>query len=333
MAVAFMQNIAGRVPPAVLVAVSDHLKRVEEVLARETGSPVPTVHEVGRLTLEAGGKRLRPALVAVSAGACGAGTDAERLACIGACIEMIHMASLVHDDVMDGADTRRGKPTAAATVGNEAAILSGDALLARSMVILARDGDLTIIRETAEAVVRTVEGQVAEIASRGVSDLPLSSYLETIDGKTGALIEACCRAGARIAGADRAQTESLATFGRHIGRAFQIVDDILDYRGDHRRTGKPWATDLREGCATWPYIDLLEHDDQPEWRRLLGRVEDDSQVEALTEAMKRAGSFARVAGSARHEIAAAKEALRPLSPSAYVYLLAGVADFVVERDL
>ena len=336
MAVAFMQNIAGRVPPAVLASVSDHLKRVEQVLQAETRSEVAIVEKVGSLTLDAGGKRLRPALVAVSACASGNSPDPYRMAHIGACLEMIHMASLVHDDVMDGALTRRGRPTAGATVGNEAAILSGDALLARAMGLLARDGDLRIIRETADAVVKTVEGQVQEIGSRGQESLTANEYLTTIDGKTGAIIEACCRAGARLAEATVDRVSALARYGRHIGRAFQIVDDLLDYRGDHRKTGKPWATDLREGCATWPYIDLLDHStpaEREEWVRLLGRVEADAQVEKISLAMKKAGSFTRVAEAARAEVAAAKASLGALGVSAHVHLLDAVADFVVERDL
>lgn len=336
MAVAFMSNIAGRVPPSVLAWVSDHLSRVEDVLRTEVRSDVDTVQQVGSITLEAGGKRLRPALVAVSACAVHPNPDAHRMAHIGACLEMIHMASLVHDDVMDGAVTRRGKPTAAVTVGNEAAILSGDALLARAMGLLARDGDLKVIRETADAVVRTVEGQVKEISMRGDADVQVTDYLATIDGKTGALIEACCRAGGRIGEAAEADVEALAAYGRHVGRAFQIVDDLLDYRGDHRKTGKPWATDLREGCATWPYIDLLAHatpDQALAFRQTLGRVQSEEQVESISRAMAKAGSFQRVADAARHEVAEAKAALARLGTSAHVRLLAAVADFVVERDL
>ena len=336
MAVAFMSNIAGRVPPAVLAWVSDNLRRVEDVLRQEVRSEVETVEQVGAITLEAGGKRLRPALVAVSACAVNSTPDADRMAHIGACLEMIHMASLVHDDVMDGAVTRRGRPTAAVTVGNEAAILSGDALLARAMGLLARDGDLQIIRETAEAVVRTVEGQVKEISMRGEPGVTVDDYLTTIDGKTGALIEACCRAGARIGGASDERVEALAAYGRHVGRAFQIVDDLLDYRGDHRKTGKPWATDLREGCATWPFIDLLAHatpDTVEAFARLLGCVQSDDQVEDIARAMQKTGSFSRVAEAAKAEVAAAKAALRVLEGSPHARLLAAVADFVVERDL
>ena len=336
MAIAFMQNVAGRVPPSVLAAVGEHLRRVESCLHDETGSQVNMVETAGRNTLEAGGKRLRPALIAVSAHATGLRPDANRLAFVSASLEMIHMASLVHDDVIDGAATRRGHPTASATFGNHAAILCGDVLLAKSMLMLARDADLRVIRETSEAVVKTIEGQVREVEARGNFDLALDVHLSILQGKTAELLSCCCRVGAIIAGADDKTIDALGAYGLKVGMAFQIVDDLLDYRGDFRRTGKPWAADFREGCATWPLIDArgrLTSEQLVVAKSAFGAVEDEETMLAIYDALCRTGSYDYVARQVLEYVTHAKEDLACLPKSAHRHLLDAVADFVVDRDL
>lgn len=336
MAVAFMSNVVGKVPPSVMAQLSEHLASVERVLSRRCQSQVESVDTVGRTTLEAGGKRLRPALVAVCGLALNPQADQKRLAFLGSAIEMIHMASLVHDDVMDHASMRRGKPTAASIVGNESAILSGDVLLAKSMMMLAEDGDLTVIREMAAAVVRTAEGQVAEIDVRDNLDLPREDHLNIIRNKTADLLASCCRVGALAAGASAEVVDQIGQYGEQIGMAFQIVDDLLDYRGDHTKTGKPWATDFREGCATLPLIDLRESIPHNEFLELTACFGGDVSTEQLTKLkhrMTESGSFKRCALEAKTRIAEAKRALETVPPSPHRHLLHAVADFVIERDL
>ena len=196
------------------------------------------MNRVGGLTLRAGGKRLRPAFVSLAAAATGLPYDPSRARKLGAGLEMIHMATLIHDDVIDHAAMRRGKPTAAAEVGNTASILSGDVLLARAMSLLAEDGDLDLIRTVSAAVVDMAEGEVREVEVRGDFDLRSEDHFDILQRKTAALVEACCEGGAIIAGAPKPVTEALKAYGHHVGLAFQIADDLLDYRGDPAKTGQ-----------------------------------------------------------------------------------------------
>ncbi len=330
---AFLDRLAAGLESTLLSELAQAAAGVEAVLAEEMRSEVPLVEAVGRLTLEAGGKRMRPALVALAAHATGRPFDQTRAVRLGACMEMIHMATLIHDDVVDEAALRRGRPTASHAHGNTASVLSGDALLARAMVLLADDGDLAVIRLVSRAVVEMAEGEVREVASRGVFQLSLDEHLAILRMKTAAFIEACCRVGALLAGASVSEQEALGRYGHHVGMAFQIMDDLLDYRGDPKKTGKPRATDFREGCATWPLIDFSSRSaGHGHWAGVFGNGVSDTQLADLARQMEDSGSFARVFDAARSEIGAAKAALSPLPACPARTTLEGVADFVVERE-
>lgn len=332
-ATVFLDRLSGRLDDGLLADLVETAVAVEGVLAAQIRSEVPLAEEIGRLTLEAGGKRMRPALVALAAHATGRPFDRSRAVNLGACMEMVHMATLVHDDVIDEAATRRGRPTASNAYGNTASVLSGDALLARAMVILADDGDLAVIRLVSRAVVEMAEGEVREVASRGVFDLALDEHLAILRMKTAAFIEACCRVGAMVAGGTESEQEALGRFGHHLGMAFQVMDDLLDYRGDPAKTGKPRATDFREGCATWPLIDFTARQSTDAWRTVFGNGVTDVQLGDLAAQMAATGSFDRVTDAAKAEIHAAKAALLELPDSSARHTLAGVADFVIEREL
>lgn len=319
----------------VVTNLANGLTAVEDELRRQMQSRIREVEGVGSLTLEAGGKRLRPALAFLAAHACGGVVPHERLAKLGACLEMIHMATLVHDDVIDEAATRRGKPTASHVYGNTVAILSGDVLLAKAMQILADDGDLRIIRTVSAAVVELAEGEVRELAARGEFDLSLDEHLAILRMKTAAFIECCCRVGAMAAGADQAREDALGAFGHHVGMAFQVADDLLDFRGDHVKTGKPQATDFREGQATLPLIFLLGQlsDAESEFARdKFGNGVTDEDIILISSWMADRGTFQRAGGYALEQSAAAKSALDRLPPSPERDLLLTVADFVVKRE-
>ena len=332
---AFTALTGGRIRPETLDRIGHEVALVEEELALRLKSDVELVNRVGGLTLRAGGKRLRPAFVALAAAATGLPYEPARARKLGAGLEMIHMATLIHDDVIDHAATRRGKPTAAAEMGNTASILSGDVLLARAMSLLAEDGDLDLIRTVSAAVVDMAEGEVREVEVRGDFDLRSEDHFDILQRKTAALVEACCEGGAIIAGAPRAVTEALKAYGHHVGLAFQIADDLLDYRGDPAKTGKPLAGDFREGQATLPLILLRERLSEAEAQNVRtkfgGGVTDD-ELRMYADWMETRGAFAEAERIAKAHVEEALKALDALPNTPERELLETIAEYVVRRE-
>lgn len=312
------------------------LDAVEARMNADLGSDVRTVYNLSRHIMNAGGKRLRPAMVALSARAIRPDVDAERLATVGAAVEFVHMATLVHDDVVDNTATRRGKPTANAIYGNGVAVLSGDYILARSMRLLAMDGDLRIIRTVSDITVEMSEGEVMEIGATGNADLPLDVYYEILRKKTAVFVEGCCRCGAILAGASAPLENALADYGYRLGMAFQIADDLLDYTGDPFVTGKPRGSDLKDGRATLPFLLALQEADAAERRFLLrafGKAElPDTEVLAVCEFLAAQNAFDRTRDLAQAHVEQADAALALLSPSIARDCFAALTDFVVQRD-
>jgi octaprenyl-diphosphate synthase len=307
--------------------------RSEAVLNDALGSDSETVDAIGKHVSEAGGKRLRPLFVAISARATGLTFNPDRVAALGACMEMIHMATLIHDDVIDNADTRRGRPTACSLFGNTAGILSGDVLLARAMELLAMDGDLEIIRMVSKSVVELATGEVMEVDSRGVFELDEASHLEILRRKTATFIAACCRAGAMAAGAAPAVVDALGEYGEAVGMGFQIADDLLDYRSDV--SGKPRAIDFREGCATLPLIFLrgsLSTDEEAYVRSKFGNGVVDSDLAQIGEWMAARGAFADAEALARGFADRAQTALDGLPATPARDVLGGLAGMLILRD-
>jgi octaprenyl-diphosphate synthase len=318
-----------------LEQIAAEVALVEQELAGKMESQVELVRRVCRHTLDAGGKRLRPAFVSLAAKATGLPFDAGRVRSIGACMEMIHMATLIHDDVIDNAGTRRGRSTASAEFGNTAAILSGDVLLAKAMAILAQDGDLEIIRTVSAAVVDMAEGEVRELEVRGDFDLEEEAHLEVLRLKTASFIECCCEVGALLCDAPADTRAALRSYGYHVGMAFQVVDDLLDYRGDHTRTGKPRATDFREGCATLPLVFLrpqLSDAESQLARRKFGGLANEDEIRMIADWMETRGAFARSEARAREHVDRATEALEALPETTARGLLMAAAGYVVERS-
>jgi octaprenyl-diphosphate synthase len=323
------------ISPDLMREIREQVALVERELESQMESRVELVQKVGRHTLQAGGKRLRPAFVALAARATGTPCESERLVRLGACMEMIHMATLIHDDVIDHAETRRGRPTASAVFGNTGSILAGDVLLARAMVILAQDGDLEIIRNVSEAVVEMAEGEVRELEARGDFDLTEEAHLEVLRMKTAALMQSCCEIGALAAGASPVEVGALRAYGYHVGMAFQIVDDLLDYRGDLAKTGKPRATDFREGCATLPLIYLreaLDFEESAFARRSFGSVESEEELGTISGWMAAKGAYERSEQMAQWHVAEARQALAALPASAERDVLEAVVELVLRRE-
>lgn len=325
----------GRINQDLLAQISEEVAGIDEELNHQVRSKVALVEQVGLLTLQGGGKRLRPAFVSLAAKATGRQFDLERARLLGASLEMVHMATLIHDDVIDNSATRRGRPTACAEYGNTAAILAGDSLLARAMLILSRDGDVALVRVVAESIAEVAQGEVRELEVRGDFDLDEATHLEILRMKTASFIECCCEIGGMVAGADAEVCQALRLYGHHVGMAFQIVDDLLDYRGDKAKTGKPRATDFREGQATLPLIflrDRLSDAEATIARRRFGNNPNDDEIRMLIDWMDTRGAFDRAERVAREYTERALEALAKLPPSASRQLLETVAEYVMQRD-
>lgn len=309
--------------------------RAEAVLNEALGSDSDLVQSIGKHVSDAGGKRIRPLFVSLGARATGLSYDPERVAALGACMEMIHMATLIHDDVIDGADTRRGRRTACDVYGNTAGILTGDVLLARAMELLAVDGDLAIIRMVSKAVVEMATGEVMEVEARGVFDLDRDQYLEILRRKTATFLAACCKAGAMAAGGTDEVCESVEKYGEAAGMGFQIADDLLDFRGLAATTGKPQATDFREGCATMPLIhlrDRLTAEESAYVKSKFGNGVGDADLDTISTWMADRKSFELTERDAAVYIDQAKGALEGVPNAPIAELLARVADLMVARD-
>ncbi|MBL8040982.1 MAG: polyprenyl synthetase family protein [Chthonomonas sp.] len=315
-----------------LEKIQADVKLAEAELKQLIASKIQLVDQVNRHTFEAGGKRLRPAFVILCAKASGWSGDLGRVLRLASCLEMIHMATLIHDDVIDHAANRRGRPTAATVFGNTAAILSGDVLLAKSMSILAADGDLKIIRTVSAAVEEMAQGEAWEVAIRSDYDLPIDDYLKVFRMKTAAFVECCCQVGAMASGSDPTQ---LGNYGHHLGMAFQIIDDLLDYRGNPDETGKPLATDFREGCMTLPLAllrDRLEGEEGDFVRNRFGANPSDDEIAMICSWMDHRNCFEEAQKIALEHCEKARDALLTLPASQYRDLLEAVVGFVIERD-
>jgi geranylgeranyl pyrophosphate synthase len=319
------------VPPpvtAVMDAASAWLParmvEVEDRLAALSAGYGPTLGEEAEATLTAGGKRLRPLLVLMAAGE-GAGARVVRVA---SAVEMVHMATLVHDDVLDGAPVRRGRPTVVARSGRERAVGVGDLLFSRAFAELAESGGEAEIAELSSASVALVLGELAQ--RRDAFDISVTEerYLHRCSLKTARLFESACRLGRISSG--RPGTEELATFGREIGLAFQLLDDVLDVTGPPERTGKARGTDLLDGTVTLPLILARRLDAALESAELRGLGQDGAEM--LCDQIAATGALDEVRDRAQRGIARAKGVLdSPDFTDEERELLSMIADGVVER--
>ena len=316
--------------------VRGDLAAIEARMNADLGSDVRTITALTDHILNAGGKRLRPAMVALAARAVCPEAREDRIATVGAAVEFVHMATLVHDDVVDNTATRRGKPTVNAVFGNGVAVLSGDYMLARAMRLLAIDGDLKIIRTVSEITIEMSEGEVMEISATGNSALPVDEYLLILHKKTAAFVEGCCRCGAVLGGASAENEEALSEYGYRLGMAFQLADDLLDYTGDPLVTGKPRGSDLRDGRATLPLLLALERVASTDCDRLLRAFGNacvpDEEVLACCSVIESCGGFESTRNAARDHVDAAASCVQKLPASTARDCFAALTDYVVQRD-
>jgi octaprenyl-diphosphate synthase len=245
-------------PTDLYAPVARDLEEVERVLAQTLRSRYSRIAEVVDHVNHYRGKRLRPALLLLVARACGRISPAHHV--LGAVVEMIHTATLVHDDVLDGATMRRHVSTVNATWGNQTSVLLGDYLFTHAFHLSATLGDARACKIIGESTNRVCEGELCQGLERGNLELTEGEYFDVIDGKTAELIACCCRLGALFSGADADRVESLTRYGRLLGLAFQIADDLLDLEGEERTTGKSLGTDLELLKLTLPLIHLLDQE-------------------------------------------------------------------------
>jgi geranylgeranyl pyrophosphate synthase len=305
-----------------------HLERV----TAQSGAPLAS-H--ANATIAAGGKRLRPLLVVLAAESAGGPPESadgeERLVRAAVAVELVHSATLVHDDLIDGAQLRRGHPTVAAVAGREVAIATGDLLFSRAFAELARNDDAAQLRALSDASSALAAGELLQREDAYAPHVAVERYLKRCELKTAALFEAACRLGALTAvEASRGLADGLGAFARRIGLAFQMLDDVLDVSGPVERTGKTRGTDLLDGTVTLPLILARERD--PALAAFdLAMLEDPQQAEGLCERIAATGALDEARERALAVVAEAKAALPRILPDGRSALLDLVADAVVER--
>jgi octaprenyl-diphosphate synthase len=311
--------------------VADELRRLDEVIVARLASDVVLVNQVSQYIVGAGGKRLRPLSVVLAARACGYRGDQHVEA--AAIIEFIHTATLLHDDVVDGSGLRRGRHTANEVFGNQASVLVGDYLYSRAFQMMVDLGDMRIQGVMADATNTIAMGEVLQLMNAHDPDTSEQSYLEVIYRKTARLFEAGAQMAAILARATPAVEQAMVAYGRHLGTAFQLVDDALDYRADRTALGKNLGDDLAEGKPTLPLIHALSRAAPEDAALLRGAIErggiDD--LEAITRMIESSGGLEYTARLARREKDLAIEALADLPDSAHVRSLRALADFAVSR--
>ena len=240
-----------------MAPIATDMQGMDRIIRQRLGSEVALVSQIAEYIIAAGGKRLRPALLLMMSGALG--YRGEHHLGLAAVVEFIHTATLLHDDVVDESSLRRGRATANAMFGNAASVLVGDFLYSRAFQMMVDVGSVPVMRTLADATNVIAEGEVLQLMNIQDPDVTEARYLQVIRYKTAKLFEAAARLAALLAEAHAATEEACAAFGRHIGTAFQLIDDVLDYSGDPGEIGKNVGDDLREGKPTLPLIYLLEH--------------------------------------------------------------------------
>jgi octaprenyl-diphosphate synthase len=333
--------------------VRDDLALVEQEIAAQNSAAIEPVCEISSYLREGGGKRLRPALLLLAAGASGyRGESAIRL---GAVVEMIHSATLIHDDVIDGADTRRGRPSANARWGNHMSVLAGDWLYMQSFEMALRERNFAVLDILIDLTQNMVEGELLQLTRLGQIDLNEAEATELAYRKTACLFSGCARLGAVLGKQPKEIEDGLADYGRNAGLAFQLVDDLLDFTASPEKLGKPVLSDLKEGKVTLPLIFALEaqaHAAQPhvttldgnrrthaksEGRCLVEKVLEERdfrtiRAEQIAKLVRETGALERATNLAKEYVKRSKASLEVLPDTEYRRALLAVPDFILDRE-
>jgi len=314
--------------------VRDDLILVEQELGLQSGAALAPVADIAGCLLGSGGKRLRPALLLLSAGYAGYhGPSAVRLSAV---VELIHSATLIHDDVIDGADTRRGRPSANSRWGNHRSVLAGDWLYMQSFQMALAERNFKILDILIELTQSMVEGELLQLAKLGRMDLSETDAIELSSRKTACLFSGCARLGAVLGRMDDEGEQALTDYGRYAGLAFQLVDDLLDFTASPERLGKPVLSDLKEGKVTLPLIYALDNG-HSEARRLVAKVLEEGgftsiRADEITQLVRESGALDRARQLARDYALRAKACLNGNGTSDFGRALLSVPDFILDRD-
>ena len=312
--------------------VESDLAAVDARILEHLDSRIPLIRETGAYFIGQGGKRIRPLLALLAARAFG--YDGPAHIDVAVVVEFIHTATLLHDDVVDRSTLRRGNETANAIWGNEVSVLVGDFIFSRAFQLMVGIENVAFMRIMADTTNVIAEGEVLQLANRHDPDTSEERYREVIDCKTGKLFEAAAMAGAVLAGRGEADLRRMAAYGANVGTAYQLVDDVLDYRGTTATIGKNIGDDLADGNPTLPLIHAMRTADEEMARTVRDaiRAGDVRQLESLIEAVEATGGIEYTMSSAREYVERAVEALRDIPDTRFRTALASLAEFVIERS-
>jgi octaprenyl-diphosphate synthase len=315
--------------------VRDDLVLVEQELARQTSVSFESVSEITSYLLGGGGKRLRPALLLLSARYAGR-TKADGAIRLGAVVELLHSATLIHDDVIDSANTRRGRPSANSRWGNHRSVLVGDWLYMLSFQMALEERNFRILDILIDLTQKMVEGELIQLEKIGRIDITEEDALRLATYKTACLFSGCARLGAVLGGLEDAGEEALAEYGRYAGLAFQLVDDLLDFTASAEQLGKPVLSDLKEGKVTLPLIYAMENGHR-DARELVARVLEEKEFdsvrpETIVALVQESGALDRARNLAHEYARRAKACLNGHGDSEYARALLTLPDFILERE-
>lgn len=313
--------------------VADDLKAVNRLILRRMESQVPLIPQLAGHIIAAGGKRLRPLLTLGAAQLCG--YQGERQIALATCVEFIHTATLLHDDVVDESDLRRGQESANALFGNQASVLVGDFLFSRAFELMIEDGSLDVLRILSHASSVIAEGEVLQLMTTNDTETSEDTYLEVIKAKTAQLFAAACRIGAVVADRPRVEEDALESYGMNLGIAFQLIDDVLDYSAKQATLGKSIGDDFKEGKISLPVVLAFRRGDEEErkfWRRTLEDLDqtDDDFAHAL-HLMEKHKALKDSVERARHYGAIARDSLGIFKEGPIKTIFDDLIDFCIER--
>jgi octaprenyl-diphosphate synthase len=316
---------------AVRAVIADDLAAIDDVIRKRLASDVLLINQISHYIIDAGGKRLRPALVALSGNI--AAADKAKTREMAAVIEFIHTATLLHDDVVDESDLRRGRETANAAFGNAASVLVGDFLYSRAFQMMVEVGEMRVMGVMAEATNIISEGEVLQLMNVRDADTTEESYLKVVRYKTAKLFEAACRVGAILGKASTDAEVRLAAYGTHVGTAFQLIDDVLDYSGEATETGKNIGDDLAEGKPTLPLIHAMREGTPAQRDAIRGAIAEGglARIDEVVAAVRATGALEYTRLAAQREVDTAAAAISTFPDSVYRDALLQLCIFAVER--
>ena len=313
--------------------VSEEWSLLDQEIEKQLSSDIELINNISQYIVNSGGKRIRPLIVLLSARACGA-SDLERIVKAAAMIEFIHTATLLHDDVVDNSDSRRGIKTAHQSFGNESTILVGDFLYSRAFQIMVQINHMGIMEVMSDATNTIAEGEVLQLINSGNPKINKEQYLEVIYRKTGKLFEAAMVVGGLLSNQSQTVLTTLQLFGKELGMAYQIVDDVLDYSSSFEIMGKDVGDDLAEGKVTLPMIYTLERA-MPDMQEMIGQAilkKDSQNADKIIGCIQSTGSIASSVNTAKEKTEFALHSIQSLDNSKYKTALTNLAEIILHRS-